>query len=134
MLLTNGLIKLFVLNLRLFNCIGSYLYNIDPVTYKLKFNNSKRLKIELLSKCAVAVAIYGTVVMQLIAFRGKVPSVQLYEGIFFVALAFVYFGTLSVYYTRNTEVVELFNSLVQLEQQLIQGKVFEYENQYKHTF
>ncbi len=122
MLFTEGLIKLFVVNLRLFNFLGSYLYQIDPVTYKLKFNNSKKLKVELLRKCAIAVSMYTLVSLQLITFGNVVPSVQLYEGIFFVALAFGYVGTMYDYYSKRTQVVELFNLLVHLERQLLQGK------------
>ncbi len=124
MLFTKGLIKLFVLNLRLFNVFGSYLYKINPATYKLKFNNSKSLKFELLFKSAIALSMYTVVAVQLIAFRDIVPSVQLYEGIFFISLTLGYLGSLYEYYSRSTQVVELFNSLVQLEQQLSRCKYF----------
>jgi len=121
MLFTKGLIKLFVINLKIFNYFGSYLYNIDPATYKLNFNNSKRLKIELISKWLVAALMYAVVTIQLVAFGDVVPSEQYYEGIFFVSLTSVYLGTMYVYYSRNVEVLELFNSLVKLEKQLLGG-------------
>ncbi len=127
MLFTKGLIKLFVLNLRLFNYIGSYLYQIDPISYKLKFNKSKGLKVELVCKCTVAVLMYAAVTAQLIAFGDIVPSIQLYEGIFFISLTSVYLGTMYVYYSRSDQVLELFNSLVKLEQQLIKRKYFYYK-------
>jgi len=123
MLFTKGFIKLFVLNLRIFNCFGSYLYNIDPVTYQLKFNNTKSLKFELVSKWIVAALMYTLVSVQLVAFGKFVPSIQLFEGVFFVGLTSGYLGTMYVYYSRSIQVLELFNSLVKFEQQLIQGNV-----------
>ncbi len=64
------------------------MYQVDPDTYELKFNNSKKLKIEVLCKSAIAVSMYAAVVVQLVAFVGVVPSVQLYEGIFVVGFTF----------------------------------------------
>ncbi len=88
----------------------------------LKFNNSKKLKVEVLCKGIVATLMYALVFVQLIAFGEIVPSVQLYEGIFFIGLTIGYVGTMYDYYSKSTQVVELFNLLVQLEQQLLERK------------
>lgn len=122
MLFTKGLIKLFVVNLRLLNCLGSFLYHIDPITYKLKFNNSRSFKHELFSKCGTTLIIYIIMSVQLISFRGIFSNVEFYEGIFIIALPFGYLVTMYVYYSRSIQVLNLFNSLVELEQQLIRGK------------
>lgn len=121
MLFTKGLIKLFVVNLRLFNFLGSYLYNIDPISFKLNFDNSKNLKIELLCKCAIVIPMYALMSLQLIKFRGLFPNVQLFEGVLYIVHLYTYIGTLYVYYSRNHQVLELFNLLVQFEQQLSEG-------------
>ncbi len=123
MLFTKGLIKLIVVNLRIYNFFGSYLYSIDPNTFKLKFNNTKSLKIELLCKSTVALFLYAMVSAQLLAFQGSFQDIELYEGIFLVTLHSGYVVTLYVYYSRHTQVLELFNSLVSFERQLLRGKV-----------
>lgn len=123
MLFTKGLIKLFTLNLQLFNLLGSYLYKINPITYKLNFDNSKSLKVGLLSKCAVVIPMYALMSAQLVKFRDIFPNVQIYEGILYNVHLYAYIGTMYIYYSRGAEVVELFNFLVELEQQLIQSKL-----------
>ncbi len=124
MLFKEGLIKLLVLNLRIYNYFGSYLYDIDPVSYKLKFNNSKNLKTKLIFKCAVAILYEVILLAQLISFKGIFPNDQFYEAILYAAHIVVYNGTLYVYSSLNTQILEFFNLIVQQEKRLIFRKSF----------
>ncbi len=123
MLFKEGLIKLLVVNLGLLNYFCSYFYTIDPISYKLKFNNSKALKTKLIYKCAAAFLYEVIVLAQLIAFKGHFPNDQFYEGILFVSHIAAYYGALFVYCFSNTQMLELFNLLVQLERRFISRKL-----------
>lgn len=90
----------------------------------IEFNKSKEFKTKTLFKCALATFIFATTIVQLKVFAEMFPSAQLYEGVLFVVIMLSYPGTLYVSYFKSAEARKLFNSLVDLEQQLSHGKVY----------
>ncbi len=124
MLLTEGLINLIFLNLRILSFLGSHLYEIDPISYNITFHNSSVFKKDLLAKCSAKFALFTTMLIQLIAYRRVFSNAQQFESILYVVAAYAFFGTSYIYYFRKTQVLKLYNSLVELEQQFINGRIF----------
>lgn len=122
MLFSKGIIKFVVLHVRVLHFFGSNVYFIDPVSYKLKANTSKQFKNKMLRRCIAAAFIIFPIFVQLFQFEGIFPRVQQYEGFLYFIFMFSFYSTLLVSYSRNVEAQKIFNSLVQLEQQLTDGK------------
>ncbi len=123
MLSLKGTIKLFILNLRFLGLLGTNLFYIDIVSCKLKFH-PQSFKKKTLFRCTAATLIIIATIVQLKVFKGIFPSVQLYQGIWYVVSLSSFLGTFCVSFFRNHQILILFNSLVEFERQLIQGKLF----------
>ncbi len=74
MLIAQGLVKFVSLNLRLFNSIGFNFYQMDPVTYKITANDSKKYKFEMTPKYIISALITITLALQLVHFSQNFPA------------------------------------------------------------
>ncbi len=124
MLFAKGLSRLILINLRIFNTFGSYLFKIDPVSYELSFQSSTIFKFKMFLKCTISTILSAIMAIQLIQHRTKFHNVDIFEGIFNSVAIQAFLASFYVYFKRRGQVVELFNSLVNFEQNLMNGKMF----------
>lgn len=84
-----------------------------------------------LLRFTVITLMVATTMVQLTIFGGIFPSVQQYEGVLYAVFMLSFLGTIFASFSNNVQARKLFNSLVDLEQQLVHGKRFSntYNNQ-----
>lgn len=122
MLFSKGLIKLVILNIRQLKFHGINLFSIDPASFKLYCNYSNVFKTKLFCRYAVVTLMVSATLAQIIVFGGRFPSARIYEGLLYVVFMLSFLATLFVTFSKNIQAQKLFNSLVELEQELVHGK------------
>lgn len=121
MLFKQNLLKLIVLHIQFVNKYGPHFYKIDPLTYKLSFQSTAGIKLEMFTKCLIVCCIGIATKLQLLLFRKNFPTAMVYEGILYIVATHSFVAITYVYYSRGSQVVELFNLLTTFEKKLING-------------
>lgn len=123
MLFSKGIFKYVVLHLRVLKFLGTNLYSIKPIAYKLEVNHIKKIKKKVSCRCLLATLLLFIIVAQLYLFREKFPRVQQYEGFLYLVCLISFLSRLCVSFSRNFEDINIFNSLVKMEHQLKKGEI-----------
>lgn len=121
MLLIKGFVKTVAWNLHLFNKFGSYLYNMDHSTYNLTTNESKVFKFEMLCQCVLSTLIATTLFLQTLLYQDKFPSIEIFESVFNTGAILTFLVSFYVYFTKRSQIVELFNMILHFERKLLHG-------------
>lgn len=124
MLISKGFIKFAVKHLQILSFLGSNIYFIDPLTYKMEVDKSKKIKVKSFIRNFVALLVICPLLGQIIKFGGVFPRVLQYEGFFYFIFLFLFLSILFVSFTKATEARKLFNSLLEIDQQLNQGNIY----------
>jgi hypothetical protein len=134
MLFSKGLVKIIRFHLQYLNFFSPYMYDIDPISYQLKFVAAKRVKCEMWARWIVFLLVTITLMFQTATYGSNFSSAARFDALLHIAAYQTWVIIFYVHYTKHDQTVELFNQLVKFEKTFDIGKNLKKSNLIILTF